>query len=222
MLDGLKHALTVKPFLVMLGVAFIVMSAFNGVTTWVGADHQAARLQLDRRRHHGRADAARRHHRGGRAVGALRPPGQAHPLHGHRPCGDRARGCWASPSCRPRGCSTSSPPSSASSWSPCCRSACSTPPRSPTPRRKAPPRAHPALRAGLCGLRLRHGGAAHANGSFTVSLLLSAVLLVGCAFAVSRLKDAAPAAARAGAATTVAGRPGEELAAAVPAPPAGD
>ena len=35
MLDGLKHALTVKPFLVMLGVAFIVMSAFNGVTTWV-------------------------------------------------------------------------------------------------------------------------------------------------------------------------------------------
>ena len=35
MLDGLKHALTVKPFLVMLGVAFMVMSAFNGVTTWV-------------------------------------------------------------------------------------------------------------------------------------------------------------------------------------------
>lgn len=35
MLDGLKHALTVKPFLVTLGVAFIVMSAFNGVTTWV-------------------------------------------------------------------------------------------------------------------------------------------------------------------------------------------
>ena len=35
MLDGLKHALTVKPFLVMLVVAFIVMSAFNGVTTWV-------------------------------------------------------------------------------------------------------------------------------------------------------------------------------------------
>ena len=30
------------------------------------------------------------------------------------------------------------------------------------------------------------------NGSFTVSLLLSAVLLVGCAVAVSRLKDATP------------------------------
>ena len=35
MLDGLKHALHVGPFLVMLGVAFIVMGAFNGVTTWV-------------------------------------------------------------------------------------------------------------------------------------------------------------------------------------------
>ena len=35
MLDGLKHALRVRPFLVMLGVAFIVMGAFNGVTTWV-------------------------------------------------------------------------------------------------------------------------------------------------------------------------------------------
>jgi MFS family permease len=35
MFDGLKHALRVKPFLVMLGVAFIVMGAFNGVTTWV-------------------------------------------------------------------------------------------------------------------------------------------------------------------------------------------
>ena len=35
MLDGLKHALTVKPFLTMLGVAFVVMGIFNGVTTWV-------------------------------------------------------------------------------------------------------------------------------------------------------------------------------------------
>jgi MFS family permease len=60
------------------------------------------------------------------------------------------------------------------------------------------------------------------NGSFTVSLLLSAVLLVGCALAVSRLKDAGPAAARAGAVASVADRPVEEFAAAVPAPPAGD
>ena len=35
MLDGLRHALTVRPFLITLVVAFIVMSAFNGVTTWV-------------------------------------------------------------------------------------------------------------------------------------------------------------------------------------------
>jgi MFS family permease len=35
MLDGLKHALKVRPFLIMLGIAFIVMGAFNGVTTWV-------------------------------------------------------------------------------------------------------------------------------------------------------------------------------------------
>ncbi len=36
MLDGLKHALTVKPFLIMLGVAFVIMGVFNGVTSWVG------------------------------------------------------------------------------------------------------------------------------------------------------------------------------------------
>ena len=36
MLDGLRHALTVKPFLIMLGVAFVIMGVFNGVTSWVG------------------------------------------------------------------------------------------------------------------------------------------------------------------------------------------
>ena len=35
MFDGLKHALKVRSFLIMLGVAFVVMAAFNGVTTWV-------------------------------------------------------------------------------------------------------------------------------------------------------------------------------------------
>jgi cyanate permease len=35
MLDGLKHALGVKPFLVILGVALMLMGTFNGVTTWV-------------------------------------------------------------------------------------------------------------------------------------------------------------------------------------------
>jgi len=35
MLDGLRSALKVKPFLVILAVAFVVMGIFNGVTTWV-------------------------------------------------------------------------------------------------------------------------------------------------------------------------------------------
>jgi MFS family permease len=35
MLDGLKHALTVKPFLLYLLVSFLGMGIFNGVTTWV-------------------------------------------------------------------------------------------------------------------------------------------------------------------------------------------
>lgn len=35
MLDGLKHALRVKPFLVYLAVVFVGMGVFNGVTTWV-------------------------------------------------------------------------------------------------------------------------------------------------------------------------------------------
>ena len=36
MLDGLKHALTVRPFLVILAVAFVIMGVFNGVTSWIG------------------------------------------------------------------------------------------------------------------------------------------------------------------------------------------
>src|SRR5512143_2128660 len=35
MLDGLKHALTVKPFMLYLFVSFIGLGIFNGVTTWV-------------------------------------------------------------------------------------------------------------------------------------------------------------------------------------------
>ena len=35
MLDGLRHALRVKPFLVYLAVVFVGMGVFNGVTTWV-------------------------------------------------------------------------------------------------------------------------------------------------------------------------------------------
>jgi MFS family permease len=35
MLDGFKHALTVKPFLLYLVVSFIGFGIFNGITTWV-------------------------------------------------------------------------------------------------------------------------------------------------------------------------------------------
>ena len=35
MLDGLKHALTVKPFWLYLIVSFIGLGLFNGITTWV-------------------------------------------------------------------------------------------------------------------------------------------------------------------------------------------
>jgi MFS family permease len=37
MLDGLKHALTVKPFWLILLVSFIGLGLFNGITTWVEA-----------------------------------------------------------------------------------------------------------------------------------------------------------------------------------------
>lgn len=37
MLDGLKHALTVKPFWLYLAVSFIGLGLFNGLTTWVEA-----------------------------------------------------------------------------------------------------------------------------------------------------------------------------------------
>jgi len=35
MLDGLKHALKIKPFLLYLVVSFIGLGIFNGITTWV-------------------------------------------------------------------------------------------------------------------------------------------------------------------------------------------
>ncbi len=34
-LDGLRHALTVRPFLVFLALAFVAMGVFNGLSTWV-------------------------------------------------------------------------------------------------------------------------------------------------------------------------------------------
>ena len=37
MLDGLKHALTIKPFLLFLIASFIGLGIFNGLTTWIEA-----------------------------------------------------------------------------------------------------------------------------------------------------------------------------------------
>jgi MFS family permease len=37
MLDGLKHALTIKPFLLFLVTSFIGLGIFNGLTTWIEA-----------------------------------------------------------------------------------------------------------------------------------------------------------------------------------------
>ncbi len=37
MLDGLKHAVTVKPFLLYLVASFIGLGIFNGITTWIEA-----------------------------------------------------------------------------------------------------------------------------------------------------------------------------------------
>ena len=59
------------------------------------------------------------------------------------------------------------------------------------------------------------------SGSFTVSLLLSAALLVGCALVVSRLKDPAPATARsaiAGPAAATLEQPSLEQLSATPEP----
>ncbi len=50
MLDGLKHALTVKYFWIYLLVSFIGMGIFNGLTTWVESIDPPARLHPHRRR----------------------------------------------------------------------------------------------------------------------------------------------------------------------------
>ena len=50
MLDGLKHAVTVRPFLVILAIVFVIMGVFNGVTTWIERHRPAARVRRRRRR----------------------------------------------------------------------------------------------------------------------------------------------------------------------------
>jgi MFS family permease len=222
MLDGLKHALTVKPFLVMLGVAFIVMSAFNGVTTWVeeiikprGFSSTEAGVMGGLMLIAGIIGAvvlsALSDRQGKRvrlmviALVATVPGmlGVAFVSSILLLYAFAAVLGFFLVAVLPIGMQYSAEITN------------------PTPEGTS----NGLIQ--LCGqvsvvyvyvmAALRTS-----NGSFTVSLLLSAILLVGCALAVSRLKDAGPAAARAGAVASVADRPVEELAVAVPAPPAGD
>jgi MFS family permease len=222
MLDGLKHALTVKPFLVMLGVAFIVMSAFNGVTTWVeeiikprGFSSTEAGVMGGLMLIAGIIGAvvlsALSDRQGKRvrlmviALVATVPGmlGVAFVSSILLLYAFAAVLGFFLVAVLPIGMQYSAEITN------------------PTPEGTS----NGLIQ--LCGqvsvvyvyvmAALRTS-----NGSFTVSLLLSAVLLVGCALAVSRLKDAGPAAARAGAVASVADRPVEELVVAVPAPPAGD
>jgi len=222
MLDGLKHALTVKPFLVMLGVAFIVMSAFNGVTTWVeeiikprGFTSTEAGIMGGLMLIAGIIGAvvlsALSDRQGKRvrfmviALVATVPGmlGVAFVSSLLLLYVFAAALGFFLVAVLPIGMQYSAEITN------------------PTPEGTS----NGLIQ--LCGqvsvvyvyvmAALRTS-----NGSFTVSLLLSTVLLVGCAVAVSRLKDAGPAAVRAGTASTVAGRPAEELVAAVPAPPGGD
>ena len=60
MLDGLKHAFTVKSFWIYLFVSFVGLGIFNGVTTWVENIIRPARLHSHRCRHIRRIDADRR------------------------------------------------------------------------------------------------------------------------------------------------------------------
>ena len=165
----------------MLAVVFIGMSAFNGVTTWVEQIVKPRGFSSTEAGMHGRAHALRRH--------------ASAPWCCRRSPTARASACatWSS-AWRGRARDTgrdvlllaaallyASPPCWASSSSACAPSACSTPPRSPTPRRRARPTASSSSAASLRGLRLRHGGAAHQQRLVHLSLLLSAVLLVGCA-----------------------------------------
>ena len=72
MLDGLKHALTIKPFWFYLVASFFGLGIFNGITTWVGGHHPAARLYARRCGYARRAVDRRWAGRRGRAAGAVR------------------------------------------------------------------------------------------------------------------------------------------------------
>jgi MFS family permease len=222
MLDGLKHALRVRPFLVMLGVAFIVMSAFNGVTTWVE--------QIIHPRGFSPTDAG--------IMGALMLVAGiigavVLPAISDRQ-GKRIRFVViALAATVPGMLGIAFVSSTLLLYAFAAVLGFFLVAVFPIVMQYAAEITNPTPEGTSNGLIQLCGQVSvvfvyimaalrTSNGSFTVSLVLSAALLAACALAVSRLKDAAPAAVRAGAATTIAGRSREELAGTVPTPPAGD
>ena len=74
MLDGLKHALTVRSFWLYLAVAFIGLGIFNGLNTWVEGIIRPPRFHSCRCGHGGRGVDRGRRAGSGDPPGALRPP----------------------------------------------------------------------------------------------------------------------------------------------------
>ena len=138
MLDGLKHALKVKDFWLYLIVSFIGMGIFNGVTTWVE--------NIIRPRGFTPTDAG--------TLGALMLVGGVLGAVIIPPFSDKQHkrqsyillgfllaipGLIGLTFAQAPGCCLHLPLPWDSSWSAPTRSACSTPPRSPIPPRRAPP-----------------------------------------------------------------------------------
>ncbi len=222
MLDGLKHALTVKPFLVMLGVAFMVMSAFNGVTTWVeeiikprGFSSTEAGIMGGLMLIAGIIGAvvlSALSDRQGKRIRFMvialvaTVPGMLGVAFASSVLVLYAFAAvlgFFLVAVLPIGMQYAAEITN------------------PTPEGTSNGLIQLCGQVSVVYVYIM-AALRTSNGSFTVSLLLSAVLLVACALAVSRLKDAAPMAARGGTATTVAAMPREGLGETVPASPAGD
>ena len=90
MLDGLKHAFTVKSFWLCLMVFFIGLGIFNGLTTWVESIIRPAAL-LPPTGHIGRAHAGRWNFRRGDHPPVLRPAAQAQALYFAGPVAGNSR-----------------------------------------------------------------------------------------------------------------------------------
>jgi len=223
MLDGLKHALTVKPFLIMLGVAFIVMSAFNGVTTW---DEQIIKPRGFTSTEAGVMGSLM-------LIAGIIGAVVLSALSDRR--GKRIRFMViALVATVPGMVGVAFVSSTLLLYVFAAVLGFFLVAVLPLGMQYAAEITNPTPEGTSNGLIQLCGQASviylgvmwllrTSNGSFTVSLLLLTVLLVGCAVAVSRLKDAKPlAAARDDVAVTATDRPAEELVAAVPAPPAGD